>query len=136
MDISQYYYDLYDMLKERMLPMQVANNNRLDQILTQDVLTSILQYPHFKEWSDSLKHTQYVAIRRGAAVPTIETRYNISQLEVPAMRECKKTINSFMKHMGMAIRDNAIPVEEVLAIIADAMYTQAWVTGNNLERVH
>lgn len=128
--------NLYDLLDNGYFPTDLAERNRYDAILNDNVLAILPLWPQFHLWLNRKMITDTPVIREGAEVPVITTAYNISKWEVPTLRADRLHLAKFMEHMGTALANKALPCEEVFALLVDAFMSKQWCYGNNLENVH
>jgi hypothetical protein len=125
----------YDLLENGILPEDVIERSRIDELHV-ETMEFMGALPMFQSWLVTLKRTEQLAMREGADVPVIITGQNISCHEARAMRNDPDVMVRFLRSMSIALSDRGLPMEEIFAIITDAMYSTLHAPSTAIENVH
>lgn len=128
--------EILSALADGYLPETFIPKGRYDELLLDTVLPIVLNMPMFAEFSSNLQYKECTAFRKGPDVPVITTTYNISRLEASAMGRDPDVFFRFMQSMAEALAKRALPLEEIFAILLDAICTSDYVMFHNVGSVH
>ncbi|QXO09441.1 hypothetical protein pEaSNUABM11_00017 [Erwinia phage pEa_SNUABM_11] len=125
----------YELLANGILPEDVIERSRIDE-LQSDMMEFIHTLPMFQTWLATLERSDQLAMREGEDVPVIYTGQNISRHEARAIRDDPEVMLGFFRSMAIAITDSGLPMEEIFAIMTDAMYSMIHAHTTKIENVH
>ncbi|QQO90505.1 hypothetical protein pEaSNUABM42_00021 [Erwinia phage pEa_SNUABM_42] len=133
------FYQPVDMIRaltNGYLPETFIPKGRYDEMLLDTVLPTVLNMPMFREFSSNLTYQGGTAFRKGDDVPVITTTYNISRAEANAMMRDPDVFFRFLTSMGEALEKRALPLEEIFAVLLDAICASDYAMFHNMGSLH